>query len=407
MRSFTLPATPPPLALSGLTVIDFTQALAGPYCAMVLGDLGADVIKIERPGEGDMSRGWGPPFLEGESAYFLSCNRNKRSLTVNVALEAGQHILHDLLDRADVFINNLPRQESLDRYGLSAEAWQRRNPRLIHCSITGFGRTGPYADRSGYDVLAQAMSGTMAVTGEPDGEPMRFPTAIADISSGIYAVIGILTALYARERSGQGQVVDVALLDSQITWLSYVAANYFATHRRPPRLGNLHPTIVPYQPFRARDKHFIIAVGSERLWQRFCQVLELSATLQNDRRFATNRDRLEHREELAALLQELFLQADAQHWLELLSAADIPCGPINHVDEALSDPQVLARQMIVQMEHPLVGAIRSLGCPVLLSSTPVSYRRPPPLLGQHTEEILLDLGYCGDDVGRLRATGVI
>jgi crotonobetainyl-CoA:carnitine CoA-transferase CaiB-like acyl-CoA transferase len=407
MTSACPPSPPHTSALSGLTVIDFTQALAGPYCAMLLGDMGADVIKIERPGEGDMSRGWGPPFLEGESAYFLSCNRNKRSLTLNVAQAEGQHILHDLLDAADVFINNLPRQESLDKYGLSAETWQRRNPRLIHCSITGFGRTGPYADRGGYDVLAQAMSGTMAMTGEPEGEPMRFPTAIADISSGVYALIGILTALYARELTGQGQAVDVALLDSQITWLSYVAANYFATHQRPPRLGNLHPTIVPYQPFRARDKYFIVAAGSERLWRRFCEALGLGTTLQLDRRFATNSDRLEHREQLASLLQPLFLEADAAHWLEVLTAVDIPCGPINHVDEALSDPQVLARHMIVELQHPLIGTVRSLGCPVVLSAAPVSYRRPPPLLGQHTEEILLGLGYGSEDAERLRAAGVV
>lgn len=399
--------SPQPTVLEGITVIDFTQALAGPYCTMLLGDLGAEVIKVERPGEGDQSRGWGPPFLAGESAYFLGCNRNKRSLTLNVASDEGQRIMHRLLERADVFVNNLPRHSSLQKYGLDAATWRQRHPRLIHCSITGFGRSGPYADRSGYDVLAQAMSGTMALTGAPEGEPMRFPTAIADITAGIYALIGILGALLVRERTGQGQMLDVALLDSQITWLSYVAANYFATGERPPRLGNLHPTIVPYQPFRARDKFFIVGVGTERLWQRFCQVLGIEQTVMTDARFANNTERLAHREELVALLQPLFLQEDADHWLEALTAADIPCGPINHVDEALSDPQVLARQMIVELEHPLCGLVKSLGCPIVLSATPVSYRRPPPLLGQHTVEILADLGYSAADVARLRAEGVV
>jgi len=401
------PTSKQPAVLDGITVVDLTQALAGPYCTMLLGDLGADVIKIERPGTGDQSRGWGPPFLEGESAYFLSCNRNKRSLTLNLATEEGQRIMHQLLERADVFVNNLPRQSSLEKYGLDAPTWQERNPRLIHCSITGFGRTGPYANRGGYDVLAQGMSGTMALTGEPDGDPMRFPTPIADITAGIYAVIGILAALLARERTGQGQALDIALLDSQITWLCNVAGSYFATGKRPPRLGNLHPNIVPYQPFRARDKFFIVAVGSERLWQRFCQALGLEGTLMNEPRFATNADRIKHREQLASLLQPIFLQEDAAHWLELLSGAGIPCGPINHVDEALSDPQVLARQMIVELEHPLIGVVKSLGCPIVLSATPVSYRLPPPLLGQHTEEILAGLGYGPADVERLRAKGVV
>ena len=400
-------ATTPTSVLEGITIIDFTQALAGPYCTMLLGDLGADVIKIERPGVGDQSRGWGPPFLEAESAYFLSCNRNKRSLTLNVASDEGQRIMHCLLESADVFINNLPRQSSLDKYGLDAITWRQRNPRLIHCSITGFGRTGPYANRGGYDVLAQAMSGTMALTGEPEGEPTRFPTAIADITAGVYALTGILGALRVRERTGEGQALVIALLDSQITWLSYVAANHFATGERPPRLGNLHPTIVPYQPFRARDKLFIVGVGSERLWQRFCRAVGLEETLMNDPRFATNTNRLAHREQLVSLLQPIFLQEDTAHWLKTLTAAGIPCSSINHVDEALNDPQVLARQMIVEIEHPLSGVVRSLGCPIVLSDTPVSYRLPPPLLGQHTEEILSGLGYDSADVDRLRAAAVV
>jgi len=393
-------------ALDGITVIDFTQALAGPYCAMMLGDMGADVIKIERPGSGDMSRGWGPPFLEGESAYFLSCNRNKRSLTLDISDNSGLDVIHQLLDKADVFLNNLPRASSLKKYGLDAQTWEERNPALVHCSITGFGRTGPYADRSGYDALAQAMSGTMAITGEPEGEPMRFPTAIADITAGIYALVGIMTALFVRERSGRGQVLDVSLLDSQMTWLSYVAANHFATGERSPRLGNLHPTIVPYQPFRASDKHFIVAVGSERLWSLFCEALG-QADLQADPRFATNSNRLSHREQLVSLLQPVFLERDANHWVELFTSVGVPCGPINHVDEALAHPQVLARQMIVQLDHPLAGETSSLGCPIVMSTTPVSYRLSPPTLGQHTDSILKDLGYGCPEIAELRETGVV
>jgi formyl-CoA transferase/CoA:oxalate CoA-transferase len=396
-----------PAALQGVTVIDFTQALAGPYCTMLMGDMGADVIKIERPVVGDQSRGWGPPFLGGESAYFLSCNRNKRSLTLNVASSEGQQIVHRLLEQADVFINNLPRQSSLDKYGLSADTWRHRNPRLVHCSITGFGRTGPSADRAGYDVLAQAMSGTMATTGDPSGEPVRFPTAIADITAGVYALIAILGALLVRERTGRGQAIDVALLDSQITWLSYVAANYFATGERPPRLGNLHPTIVPYQPFRASDKHVIVAVGTERLWGRFCRALNIDGTLMTDSRFATNSDRLLHREQLVSLLQPIFLQNHASYWVETLTAAGVPCGPINMVDEALTDPQVLAREMIVEIEHPLIGKVRSLGFPARLSASPPSYRLAPPTLGQHTNEILLGLGVPIADVERFRADGIV
>jgi formyl-CoA transferase/CoA:oxalate CoA-transferase len=374
---------------------------------MLMGDMGADVIKIERPGVGDQSRGWGPPYLEGESAYFLSCNRNKRSLSLNAATPEGQCIMHRLLGRADVFVNNLPRQSSLQKYGLDAATWQTRNPRLTHCSITGFGRTGPYVDRAGYDLLAQAMSGTMALTGNPDGQPMRFPTAIADITAGIYALLGILAALLVRERTGVGQTIDVSLLDSQITWLSYVAANYFATGEQPPRLGNLHPTIVPYQPFPARDKYFIVGVGSERLWQRFCAALGLEETLMHDPRFGTNSDRLLHRTQLVSLLQPIFLQREADHWLDILASAGIPCSPINHVDEALNDPQVFARHMIVELEHPLSGTIRSLGLPVNLSTTPVSYRLPPPLLGQHTGEILTHLGYSLAEIEQLTAAAVV
>ncbi|MGC8836840.1 MAG: CaiB/BaiF CoA transferase family protein, partial [Anaerolineae bacterium] len=281
-------------ALAGLRVVDLTQALAGPFCTMILGDLGADVIKVERPGEGDQSRGWGPPFLQGESAYYLSTNRNKRSLTLDLDKPAGQEVMARLLEGADVFLTNIPRWDSLRKRGLDYETVHARWPRLIYCIISGFGMTGPYAGRSGYDLVAQAMSGTMALTGEPEGEPQRFPSALADMTAGLYAVIGILAALEARRRTGEGQLIDISLLEGQIAWLTNIVGTYFATGQDLPRLGNVHPNITPYQPFPARDGYFILAVGTERLWHKLCEVLGIEETVGRDPRFATNPDRNAH-----------------------------------------------------------------------------------------------------------------
>ena len=393
--------------LAGIRVIDLTQALAGPYCTMMLGDLGADVIKVEPPVRGDMSRGWGPPFIEGESAYFLSVNRNKRGLTVNFKTPEGQHLLHQLAGEADVFIVNIPRMESLQRGRIDPETLQTINPRLIYCAISGYGFTGPKAERGGYDVVTQGEAGLMSLTGEPEGGPIRFPTPMADITAGIYATIGILSSLLARERTGQGQFVDVALLDSQVTWLANLAGSYFATGQRPPRLGNVHPTITPYQPLRARDKHIIVAVGTERLWQRFCALLGIEETIMLDPRFATNAQRNEHRAELIPLLQEILEKENADYWLERFVAEGIPAGPINFPDETLADPQLLARGMIVDLQHPLAGLVRSIGNPLHLSETPVAYRLPPPLLGEHNGEVLSALGYDARQVEGLREQGVI
>ena len=393
--------------LEGTRVIDLTQALAGPYCTMMLGDLGADVIKVEPPGRGDMSRGWGPPFIEGESAYFLSINRNKRGLTINFKTPEGQRILHQLAEQADVFIVSIPRLESLQRDRIDPETLRSLNPRLIYCAISGYGHTGPKAGRGGYDVVAQGEAGLMSLTGEPEGGPIRFPTPMADITTGIYATIGILSALLARERTGQGQFVDVALLDSQVTWLANVGGSYFATGQRPPRLGNVHPTITPYQPLQARDKPIIVAAGTERLWQRFCALLGIEETIMVDPRFATNAQRNEHRAELIPLLQGILEKEKAEHWLERFVAEGIPCGPINFPDETLADPQILARGMIVELEHPLAGLARSIGNPVHLSETPITYRLPPPLLGEHNGELLSALGYDAGQVEGLREQGAI
>jgi glutaryl-CoA transferase len=281
------------------------------------------------------------------------------------------------------------------------------NPRLIYCAVSGYGMTGPYVGQGGFDVVAQAQSGLMALTGEPDQGPMRYPTPLSDATAGVYSVIGILSALWARERTGVGQFVDVALFDGQVAWLTNVAGSYFATGQRPKKLGNAHPNIVPYQPFKARDKYLIVAVGSERLWDRFCQALEIAESIGKDPRFAANANRLSHRTELIPLLERIFVTRDAEFWLERLRAADIPCGPINEVDEALNDPQLLARGMIVELMHPAAGPVRSLGNPVHLADTPVDYRLPPPMLGQHTGEVLAELGYGAEEIERLRAEQAI
>jgi formyl-CoA transferase/CoA:oxalate CoA-transferase len=378
-----------PLALDGIRVIDLTEALAGPYCTMILGDLGADVIKIERPGAGDQSRKWGPPFFGTESAYYLSVNRNKRSVAIDIGSSEGQTIMRKLLEKADVFVCNVRRIESLQKVGLDLETVRAYNPRSIYCSITGYGRTGPYAGRGGYDLVAQGESGLMAATGEIDGEPMRWPVAIADMTSGVWSTIAILTALYVREKTGQGQFIDQALLDGQVSWAQVMAGEYFSTGKRPPRLGNRHANIVPYQVFKARDKHMIIAVGTPAHWDRFCEMLNLG-DVRTDPRFATNSDRIKNRLELIALLENIFAQQDAEYWLEKIRAAEIPCGPINALDEALNDPHIQHRGLIVEMEHPM-GLLKMLGNPLHLSETPVAYRRRPPLLGEHTQEIISEL----------------
>lgn len=388
----------PPAPLAGLRVIEMTEALAGPYCAMMLGDLGADVVKVERPGIGDQSRKWGPPFLEGESAYYLSVNRNKRSIELDIKDPDDHAVLLALIEAADVFITNNPRLESLQRAGLDPDSLRASNPRLVYSAISGYGHTGPKAGRGGYDVIAQGEAGAMALTGEPGSGPMRFPTAMADISAGLYSLIGIQAALYARDRnggSGRGQTLDVSLVDSQVSWLANVAGSYFATGERPAKIGNAHPSIAPYQPVRARDKELIVAVGTERLWARFCRVLGIEETLMVESRFATNPDRNRNRRDLIPLLEEVLAARDATEWVDELLAVGVPAGPINFVDETLTDEQVLARGMIVELEHPLIGVLRTVGNPVRMSGSGPTYRRYPPRLGEHNEDIrreVLDRG---------------
>ncbi|MEO8466387.1 MAG: CoA transferase [Gammaproteobacteria bacterium] len=377
--------------LAGIKVVDMTEALAGPYCAMLLGDLGADVVKVERPGDGDQARGWGPPFLEGESAYFLGVNRNKRSIELDIKQPADLALLNELVGRADVFLTNNPRLESLARSGLDPDTLRDRHPGLVYGAISGYGHTGPKANRSGYDIIAQGEAGLMALTGPPEGGPSRFPSPMADISGGIYTCLGVLAALYARDNrsngSGRGQLIDVALVDAQLSWLANIGASYFATGKRPQRLGNEHPTVTPYQPVRAQDKTMIIAVGNERLWTKFCKILRVEQTLLVDPRFATNADRNLHRRELIELVEQILRQRPAAEWVEQLVEAGVPAGPINFPDETLTDEHVIARRMIVELEHPLIGVVRSIAVPIRFAENGPTYRRYPPRLGEHNDEI--------------------
>jgi glutaryl-CoA transferase len=384
--------------LDSIRVVELSEALAGPYCAMLLGDFGADVIKVERPGTGDQSRGWGPPFVGSESAYYLSANRNKRSIELDYGSSQGNEVLQRLLSTADVLITNQPSVESLRKRALDPETLRAKFPRLIHCSITGYGFSGPKAGRPGYDILAQAETGVMSFTGEPDGGPMRYPIAIADMTCGMYAAMGILAALFARQRTGSGQFLDMALFDSQLTWLANIGSNYLNANVEPKRWGNAHPSIVPYQIFRGNDGgHFVIGIGTDALWRRLVDLLHCDESLGNDQRFSTNALRIANRAVLIPLLQGRFEPETAAAWLEKLAEAGIPAAPINGVPEALNDAQTAARGLIVQLEHPSLGAVRSIANPIRFSNTPVSYRLPPPLLGEHTQNILQELGYAASE----------
>jgi crotonobetainyl-CoA:carnitine CoA-transferase CaiB-like acyl-CoA transferase len=385
--------------LDSIRVMEMTEALAGPYCAMLLGDFGADVIKIERPGVGDQSRAWGPPFVGSESAYFLAANRNKRSITLNYDHPRGLEAMHKLLATADVFITNQPSIASLQKRAIDPETLCAKHPRLIYCSITGYGFTGPKAGMPGYDILAQAEAGLMSFTGEPGGGPVRYPIAIADMTCGMYAAMGILAALFAREKTSQGQFIDMALFDSQLTWLANVGSSYLNANVSPSRWGNAHPNIVPYEAFRGSDdKYFVIGVGTDALWKRLVKVMGIENDVDQDERFQTNALRIQHREVLIPLLQRIFRQQLAESWLQKLAEADIPAAPINTVSGALNEAQTHARHLIVQLEHPAIGTARSLANPIRLSNTPVSYRLPPPLLGEHTGQILHGLGYSAENV---------
>lgn len=393
--------------LDDIRVLDLTRILAGPYCTMILGDLGADVIKIEVPGSGDDTRRWGPPFAKGgESAYFLCVNRNKRSVTINLKNQNGLQVLTEMIKRSDILVENF-KVGTLESLGLSYQELLRLRPDMIYCTITGYGYTGPYKDKPGYDFTIQAQGGVMSITGPTDGGPYKVGVAIADITAGLFACNAILAALFARERTGVGQRIDISLLDSQVAWLANVASNYLISGQIPQRYGNAHPNIVPYQTFRARDGVFVLAVGNDAQWQTLCSHLGQPGWA-CDERFSTNAQRVGHRHELVELLESVFIEKPLIHWLALLENARIPCAPVNSIDQVLDDPQVLARLMLVEMPHPTAGPIRMVASPLNIPTAPVVYRLPPPMLGEHTEQVLSQvLGYKRGKIIRLRRDGAI
>jgi len=399
--------------LAHVRVLDLSRVLAGPWAGQVLADLGAEVIKVERPGAGDDTRGWGPPFLRdgqgeatAESAYFLSANRSKRSVTIDLAHPAGQELVRRLAGQSDILLENY-KVGGLDRYGLSWEKLREVNPRLVYCSITGFGQTGPYRHRAGYDFLLQGMGGLMSITGEAGGAPMKVGVAIVDVLTGMYAATAVLAALAHRERTGQGQQVDLALLDVQVAMLANQAQSYLTTGAAPTRLGNAHPSIVPYQAFATADGHMVVAVGNDGQFARLCEVAgrpELAA----DTRFEKNPGRVAHRQALIPELEGIFAARTSAAWIAALEEAGVPCGPINDLAQVFGDPQVRHRALQRQVEHPLAGPTSITASPIRLSGTPLDEPRAPPLLGQHTREVLAELlGLPDGEIERLRQAGVV
>ena len=404
-------------ALSHLRILDLSRVLAGPWCTQNLADLGAEVIKVEKPGSGDDTRAWGPPYLKdgagrdtGESAYYLSCNRGKKSVALDITQPEGQRIVRELACRSDVLVENF-KVGGLAKYGLDWDSLREVNPRLIYCSITGFGQDGPYAGRAGYDFIVQGMGGLMSVTGAPDGAPGGGPqkvgVAVADLFTGMYATVAVLAALTFRERTGQGQHIDLSLLDAQVAMLANQNMNFLASGQAPARRGNAHPNIVPYQTFATADGHVILAVGNDAQFRRFCE-LAGRAELADDKRFASNRARVAHRDALIPLLEPLLRSRTTQAWVEALEAAGVPCGPINRLNEVFADPQVQHRGLRIDLPHPSAGSVPLVASPIHLSASPLEYATPPPLLGQHTNEILQQLlGLPDEELGRLRNAGAI
>ena len=382
--------------LDGIKVVDLSRILAGPYCTQYLGEMGADVVKVEPP-LGDDTRGWGPPFVgeSDEAVYYLAANRNKRGIVLDLKSERGQKAARRLVAGADVLVENF-RPGTLERWGLGYASLAELNPRLIHVSITGFGQTGRYRDRAGYDLVAQALGGIMSLTGEADGAPAKVGLPVADLNAGTWAIIGVLMALQARHTTGRGQYLDVSLLDSQLAWHVYAAGAHFYDTPRPRRMGSAHPSIVPYQAYQASDGWLILAVGSEKLWRALCGVLGLD--IAEDPRFSSNAARAAHRDELNALLGEVLLTRPADEWLKIFEAAGIPAAPINDIDDVYNDPWAAERDQVVRLPHPTVGTYVGTGFPVKASDTPPRPTSAPPTLGQHTEQVLAELGYSAGEI---------
>jgi len=393
-------------ALEGIKIIDLTEYLAGPYCSMVLADLGAEVVKVEQPGRGDGSRQWGPPFLGGESAYYLSVNRNKKSISLNLKSEKGQRILHELVSTADVFIENF-RPGTARKLGADYATLNKvSDSRIIYCSISGFGQDGPLANKPFYDIIGQGAGGLMSVTGEKERPPVKIGIAISDICGGMFAAIGILAAIRLREKTGKGQMIDISILDGLVSWLSHQAGSYFATGLNPERLGSSHPTIAPYQAFKAADAYFVIAVGNDALWKKFCDALGLN-DLFADARFNTNPERVKHRKELAEILGDLFITKPAKEWLDRIEAQGVPCGPVHDLSDVFRSPQVLHRQMVREIQHPRAGTVKVVGVPIKMSDSPDLIRTAPPMLGEHTNQVLNSIGYTDSQIAELRREGVL
>jgi formyl-CoA transferase/CoA:oxalate CoA-transferase len=397
--------SPPSGPLAGVRILDLSRILSGPFATMIFADLGADVIKLENPRTGDDTREWAPPYQGDQSAYFLSVNRNKRGIAVDLKTAQGREVALRLVDRADVLVENF-RPGTAARLGLGYDDLHARNPGLIYASISGFGQTGPYASEPGYDAIAQALGGIMSVTGEADGEPVRVGNSAADLSAAMWAAIGILAALHARHTSGCGEWIDISLLDGQIAWLTYLAGGYFASGEVPRRYGSAHPSIVPYQALRTADGHLMVAVGNDTLWRRFAPLIGLPE-LVDDPRFESNPQRVANRAELIPLVEAALSTRGSVVWADELSRVGIPAGPINNVDAALEHPQVAARGMVLSTEHPTAGTLRMTGSPIKLSRYTATVRRPPPTLGEHTDAVLGELGYSAAEIATLRNEGVV
>jgi len=394
--------------LKGLRVLDLTRVLAGPTCTQMLGDLGAEVIKIERPDAGDDTRGFAPPFVPNtkESAYFVGVNRNKKSLTLDIAKPQAQAIVLKLLESCDMLVENF-KVGALAKYGLGWEQLSKKFPRLIYCSITGFGQTGPYAPRPGYDALIQAMGGVMSLTGEPNGAPQKVGIPVADLFAGLYGCIGILAALRHRDATGQGQQIDIGMLDTHVAWLANQGMNYLSTGENPPRLGNQHPNISPYQEFPTKDGYLILAVGNDPTFARFCENTGL-AHLLTDERFATNPNRVANRDLVTATLTPVMKTLTTMEWVDKLEALKIGCGPINTLEQVFADPHVVAREMVVEMTHGSGEVVKVIANPVKMSATPADYRSAPPILGEHSQHVLCDiLGMSAAEVAALREKGIV
>lgn len=394
------------LPLSGVRVLDLARILAGPYCTMILGDLGAEVIKVERPGSGDDTRTWGPPFAGGESAYYLCCNRNKRSITIDLKNLRGVELIKELAKDSDVLVENFT-PGLMKRFGLDYETLRQINPRLVYCSITAYGQDGPYRDRPGYDMVLSAVGGLMWITGERGGQPVKVGVAITDVVTGVYASGAIVASLFWRERSGRGQYIDVSLLDAQVSSLANIASNYLVADQEAQRWGTEHESIVPYQVFPTRDRPIAIGVANQKLWVSFCKLVGRESWI-DDPRFETNPKRVENRDVLIPLIARVMADKTCDEWVKLFVEASIPCGPVNTMESLFGDPQVLHRSMLAEVPHPTIGTLRLAGIPLKYSETPAVIRLAPPLLGEHTDQILADvLGYGPEEIARLREQGAI